>query len=121
MWTLVNQWDMEHTTEVHDGPYRGMPASITLEFAGEPVWATTQISAIRVHDDDEDFAAIYFSEYRELNQFGRETTVDVDKPNNKFKKRVAIGSETMTSLTCEADSTNIGARGVLSVQFWKRT
>jgi hypothetical protein len=122
MWTLTNQWDVQHTTEVHDGLFVGEPESFTVYFAlaGEPIWATTHISTLRVHDDDDDWAAIYFTGYRELDGRGVRD-VNVHEPNNKFKKKVEIGSERMISLSYEADSIDIGARGVVSIQFWQKS
>jgi hypothetical protein len=122
MWTLTNQWDVEHTTENNTGSFLDVPAIVSLYFAkdGEPIWATTQISSIQIHDDEEDYAAIFFRNYLEHDGSGVRT-VDVHMPENKFKKRVEIGSERMVALTYQADWRKIYARGVISIKFWKKS
>ena len=121
MWTLTNQWDLQITTGMNTGRYRPQAPSVTWHFGGVPIWATTSLSTICLNDDDDDFAGIYFTEYSWMDEHRVVRTENVDEPYEKFKKSVRIGSETMTSLTYEADSTNIGARDVVSVQFWQRS
>lgn len=118
MWTLNNQWDCQITCGPNKGTYRPSPTSVTFEFEAQPVWATTNLSTICIFDDDADFGCIYFTEYTEHNEHGDNRTIPLDKPYNSFKKAVRVGSETMTSLTYEADSTNNGIRGIVSTQFW---
>jgi hypothetical protein len=122
MWTLTNQWDLQRTTEIRDRQYEPVPETATWYFsnAGEPIWATTRISAIKVHDNDGDFATIHFTGYKDLQPDGsgvRNFQFDF----HRFNNRVAIGSETMLSLSYEADSRNIAARGIVSVQFWQKS
>jgi hypothetical protein len=119
MATQLDQWEHVVTSDTNTGMYIGMPESFSIEMAPSAIWAHTHLSTICVFDDDDAYAGIYFTEYSYLDDSGVVRTVDVGHPDYKYKKKTLVSSWTMTSLTYEAGSRNIGVRGLMIMELWQ--
>lgn len=115
----LDQWEHVVTTSPHRGKYVAMPTSVKVYMDSRAIWAHAHLSAICVYDDDEDWAAVYFTEYTYLDERGTEITRNVDRPENRYVKRVLVSSWSMTSLTFEAYSRNIAGRGLIIIESWQ--